>query len=329
MIVPGGSTPLVFEHFNSVDIQTRWVTLHGRRYFFASAGAPPTAMPQAGGVYLRPPDTDHSLAVISDRGVAPQTIVLKRVVVDGYLNALVYDIAPIKDGLLLVYASIEGLFQMVGRPSGESLTFTPPQRIHTDGRMVHSVQLRSSGDFVHLAWLTRCGSTDSTLTYMRRPSASATQPVWDAPQVISATAADATCLVADGKMIHICWTDHRFRTGVWTSVNGTKLFLCRSANGGASFEEPLLLSARSDERDIPAQALLVPGNTAMLLLWRNSPSLSVLADWNVGLLDYDKRLLSTAGDVSEKALTDAFANRMTRLMRDASADARQAAVDVD
>ena len=308
----------VFEDFNNITVASRAVDFGGRRYFFFSAVLPGVKID--GGT-----DLSHTLVYIPEIGDSTQVVLLPDVKTAPGPKRLEFDVVARDDAIVLVYAAVDGLYQMFGRAQTESLVFSPPERIHPAAGGASRLQLARSGSVLHLLWIgsetpARTAGGSAALLYMRQVEPSAR---WEDAIPISTTPGSSATLLVENEDVYVCWSDHRFRSKTWdTYKNAAKAFIRKSRDGGRSFLAPVLLSKRSDENETHHEVLLFPSAQSLLILWqqpRTDKGNVVQAydqKWQVSSLDRDLKVLRVGGSIPTGFLRGQYGLRMRTILAD-------------
>jgi len=227
-----------------------------------------------------------------------------------------FDAAPCGERLLVVYGtpsdaygSPSALRQVWGTWGADGLELGPPEVIFESergDRRVFDVQLLETegGGRVDLVFQFGPQLVHSSLTEGAE--------LWARPSVLSETALPGSAsLVVEGQRIQVAWSDQRYETMEgWAPINGRKLMLCSSADGGASFGDPVLIGSKDRRSDAVARTYLALLGDVPILFAKDDGT----DRWARYVLDRDLQGYSTLEPVPESDLERAFEARMRPLL---------------
>lgn len=225
-----------------------------------------------------------------------------------------FDVAPCGERLLVVYGTPSDAYgspsylrQAWGTLTGDGLEFSPPAVIfegEAGDIRVFDVQLLESEGRVDLLW-----QMGERLAYS---SVAKGESTWAEAQVLSETSRSRSAsLASEGSRIYVAWSDRRYESMEgWAFINGEKLMLCQSTDGGASFGEAVLLGSKSQRSDSHGRTLLAFRGEDPLLFAQQVEAVR----WDRFVLDVDLSGYASLEPVSRSQLKAAYEARLRPLL---------------
>jgi hypothetical protein len=259
----------------------------------------------------------HTLAVLDVDGGMREQVLLRNVEGGHSDAALDFEAVPFGDDVVLVYATIDAVERIVGRPTNDGFEFSKPEVVHRPRSPARDLRLAATPDRLHLVWTESAGAgADQTLHY-----ASSTGPdvPWSPPVTLSATVrpSSANLLSNDGE-VFVAWIDMRLDAAPYRDADTGRIMAAVSDDGGEGFSRPFVISDLNDPNDTAGQLLVTMSMQDVVVYWSRDPDLAWPDRWSKAILDPGRRVIKPVGEVGGKELLAACRKRVTSYLGDRS-----------
>jgi hypothetical protein len=268
----------------------------------------------------------HTIVVLDVDGSMQERVLVKNVE-GGHADApLEYQVAAVDDGVLVVYATIDSIFQIVGRPAADGLAYSKPQLVYRLQAPALDLGLATSPDRLHLVW-TQPGE-DPEHRALHYVSSTGPGADWSAPTAIAQSAQPFTTnLLTQDQTIFVAWTDGRFDTRAAPASRPGRVMVAASRDEGATFSRPVVISDLTDADDTAAQLLVTLSGRDLVVYWSSQPPPAWPQLWSRAVLDPDLEVVTPAGELAGDDLLAAYSERMASVLDDRSSRTRSASAD--
>ncbi|MFC1896155.1 hypothetical protein ACFL0Q_05785 [Thermodesulfobacteriota bacterium] len=298
----------LFQTSRSATLNTHLVQFENRSYFFSSHNI--------GGSRV------HWLGFINTQGKPIETIISDSIQVRKNQRPLMFDVKAFQGRIYLVYAAVDGLFQLIGIPEGNTLKFTSPKRIRLFIRSteVYYLQLACTDAKLHLFWSEERSTILGKKNELYYSQKKKSKDKWRTRKALSKSLNRGECNVAThGKDIFIVWSDSRFKNANFNLIqywysNKSKALITRSSNEGKSFSRATAINKVDDEDDLAYQIYLALMDNKPIVLWTDSSSYSLTADRKYAILSNDIKHMISNGTVTWRKLEQAYMKRMNSIL---------------
>jgi len=298
----------LFQPSRSITLITHLVQFENDSYFFASHAI--------GGSRV------HWLGFINTQGKPIETIISDSIQVRKNQRPLMFDVKAFQEKIYLVYAAVDGLFQLIGIPNGNTITFTSPKRIRLfiKPTEVYYLQLASTDAKLHLFWSEERSTIRGKKNKLYYSQKKKSKDKWRTRKVLSKTLNRGECNVAThGKDIFIVWSDSRFKNANFNLVkywysNNSKVLIRKSSNEGRSFSSVTVINKVDDEDDLASQIYLGLMDNKPIVLWIDSVSHDLTADRKYAVMTNDIKHMISSSTVTWKKLEQAYIKRMNSIL---------------
>ena len=251
----------------------------------------------------------HTIAVLDVDG-GMQEHVLVRNVEGGRSNAaLEMQVVIFGSDVVVVYATIDRIYEIVGRPVGNGFKFSRPRAVHKPQVPAFDLCLAPSAERLHLLW-TQPGDTpdDRTLHYA---GAAGSDSDWSAPIVITLAARPGTAnLLANGGEIFVAWIDARFVGAATAQAPLGSIMAAVSRDDGVTFSRPVMITDPTDPGDTAAQLLLTTNGQDLVVYSSREPGPAWPGSWNRATLQRSLQVVTPGGEIAGEDLLAAYSDRM-------------------
>jgi hypothetical protein len=264
----------------------------------------------------------HTIAAVDvDGGMRGQILV--RNAEGGRSNApLEMGAVPVGADVVVVYATMDSILRIVGRPVGGSFEFSRPQLVHRPEVPALDLRLRTSPGGLHLVW-TQPGDTSAHRT-LHHATAADPDASWSVPTTISETALPGTAnLVTDGGDIFVLWADGRLDGLASPDAPTGRIMALASRDEGVTFSRPIMISDPTDSGDTAAQLLATLSGQDLIVYWSRDPGPAWPQRWSKARLDRDLESVTPGGELAGEELLAAYSRRMTSVFDEGSGPARR------
>jgi len=300
----------LFETSRATTMHSHLVQFENKGYYFTSLSI--------GGSRV------HWLGFINTHGKPIETIISDSIQVRKNHRPVMFDVKAFQGKIYLVYAAVDGLFQQIGIPKGNTIQFTSPKRIRLfiKSTEVYYLQLACTDAKLHLFWseerLTILGKKNQLYYSQKKRS----KDKWRIRKTLSKTLdrGKRKCNVAThGKDIFIVWSDSRFKNANFNLVqfwysNRSKALIRKSSNEGRSFSRATVISNVDDEDDLASQIYLGLMGNQPIVFWINSFSYSLTDDRKYAILSNDIKHMTSSGTITWKKLKQAYMKRINNIL---------------
>ncbi len=231
----------------------------------------------------------------------------------GYHRQLMFEVASFGGEIVLVYATVDAIMQMVGAPTDAGLEFSEPALLRRVANHVVDLRLAPSTNQLHLLWTE--GGVRGYEGKLYYASTLSPRGGWSEPQRFSETANTNTAnLVADHRRLTVAWSDFRFRERRWDSyTNDGQVFVLHSVDEGTSWSRPLLVEVWSKKVNGAARLFAtLDADRNIVLCWSAEAAPRWSGHWHVGILERHSTVLTRGGTISSEQLLGSYANRMAK-----------------
>jgi hypothetical protein len=259
----------------------------------------------------------HTVAVLDvDGGMREQVLV--RNAEGGRADApLEMQVVSVAGDVVVVYATIDSILQIVGRPAGNGFEFSRPRVLHKLEVPPLDLRLRASPDRLHLAW-TQPGDASAYRT-LHHASAAGPEAVWSVPTTITETALPGTAnLLTDDGEVFALWADGRFVAATSQRPSAGRVMAVASRDDGVTFSRPIMISDPTDSSDTAAQLLVTMSGQDLVVYSSPDPGPAWAEHWNTTILDRSLRVATPGGELAGDALHAAYSKRMASVLDDRS-----------
>jgi len=251
----------------------------------------------------------HTIAVLDVDGGMQEHVLIRNAEGGRPGAALEMQVATVGSDVVVVYATIDTIYEIVGRPVDNGFKFSRPRAVHQPQVPALDLCLVPTAERLHLVW-TQPGETldDRTLHY-----ASATGPDsdWSAPIVITPTARPGTAnLMADGGEIFVAWIDARFVGAATGQAPLGSIMAAVSRDDGVTFSRPIMITDPTDPGDTAAQLLLTTNGQDLVVYSSREPWPAWPASWNRAMLQRNLQVVTPEGEIAGEDLLAAYSDRM-------------------
>ena len=298
----------LFQASRSTTLNTHLVQFENQSYFFASHNI--------GGSRV------HWLGFINTHGKPIETIISDSIQVRKNQRPLMFDVKAFQGKIYLVYAAVDGLFQLIGIPKGNTIKFTSPKRIRLFIRYteVYYLQLASTDAKLHLFWSEERSTILGKKNKLYYSQKKKSKDKWRTRKALSKTLNRGKCNVAThGKDIFVVWSDSRFKNANFNLVqywysNKSKALIRKSSNEGRSFSRATVINKVDDEDDLASQIYLGLMDNKPIVLWIDSFSYSLTDDRKYAVLSNDIKYMISSSTVTWRKLEQAYMKRMNSIL---------------
>jgi hypothetical protein len=268
----------------------------------------------------------HTIVVLDVDGGNREHILVRNVEGGRSDVPLEMQVEPVGAEVLLVYASTDSIFQIVGRPTQRGFEFSEPQVVHETDAPALDLCLGASPDAIHLVW-TQAGKTPGHRS-LRYASTTGPGAAWSEPTEVSLTARPyAANLAIDGPEIFVAWIDGRFDGTAPPAPRPGRVMVVTSRDEGKAFSRPVVISDLHDPSGAAAQLILALGEPELVVYWSADPPPKWPDHWHRAALDRDLEVVTDEGRVNGKDLLAAYTARMTGVFEGTVAAERTAAAE--
>jgi hypothetical protein len=264
----------------------------------------------------------HTIAALDVDG-AMREHVLVRNAEGGQSDApLEMQVVPVGGDVIVVYATIDSILEIVGRLVGNGFEFSKPRVVYKTGVPAFDLCLAPSPDRLHLVW-TQPGATATHRT-LHYASSTGPDAEWSVPRTITETALPSTAnLLADGRDIFAAWADGRFVPTGSQGPSAGKVMAVASHDEGVTFTRPTMISDPADPGDTTAQLLITTSGRDLVVYSSPDPGPTWPVRWNRATLDRSLEGVTPGGELAGEELLTAYSTRMTSVLEDRSGAGRQ------
>ena len=298
----------LFETSRSTTLNSHLVQFANQSYFFVSHNT--------GGSRV------HWLGFINTQAKPVETIISDSIWVRKNHRPLMFDVKAFQGKIYLVYAAVDGLFQLIGMPKGNTIKFTSPKRIRLFIRSteVYYLQLASTDAKLHLFWSEERSTIlgkENRLYYSQKKKS---KDKWRTRKALSKTLNRGECNVAThGKDMFVVWCDSRFKKGNFNLIqhwysNKSKALITKSSNEGKSFSRATVINKVDDEDDLASQIYLGLMDNKPIVFWIDSFSYSLTDDRKYAVLSNDIKQMISSSTVTWRKLEQAYMKRMNSIL---------------
>jgi hypothetical protein len=222
-------------------------------------------------------------------------------------------VVPVGGDVLVVYATLDSILQIVGRPERGGFKFSRPQRVYKLRRPALDLRLASSSNRLHLLW-TQPGLVD-TCRRLLYATADGPDAGWSVPKPISATALPETAnLLADRSEVFAAWADSRFGPDGSGEPAAGKVMVAASRDEGVTFSEPVMISDPDDAEDTAAQLLVTKSGQDLVAYSSPQPGPDWPGRWRRVTADRSLEHVTPGGELTGEELLAAYGKRMAGVL---------------
>ena len=300
----------LFETSRSITLNSHLVQFENRGYFFASQSI--------GGSRV------HWLGFINTQGNPVETIISDSIQVGKNHRPVMFDVKAFQGKIYLIYAAVDGLFQLIGIPKGNTIQFTSPKRIRLFIRSteVCYLQLACTDTKLHLFWSEERSTILGKKNKLYYSQKKKSKDKWRIRKTLSKTLnrGKGKCNVAaHGKDIFIVWSDSRFKNAHFNLVqywysNRSKALIRKSSNEGRSFSKATVINNVDNEDDLASQIYLGLMDNQPIVFWIDSFSYSLTDDRKYAILSNDIKHMISSGTITWRKLKQAYMKRINNIL---------------
>ena len=264
----------------------------------------------------------HWLGFINTQGKPVETIISDSIWVGKNHLPLMFDVKAFQGKIYLVYAAVDGLFQLIGIPKGNTIKFNSPKRIRLFIRSteVYYLQLACTDTKLHLFWSEERSSILGKKNKLYYSQKKKSKDEWKTRNALSKTLNRGECNVAThGKDIFIAWSDSRFENAHFNLIqywysNISKALIIKSSNEGKSFSRATVINKVDDEDDLAFHIYLGLMDSKPIVFWVNTTTYNLTGDHKYAILSNDIKHMISSSTVTWKKLEQAYMKRMNSIL---------------
>ncbi len=224
-------------------------------------------------------------------------------------------VVSIGSDVVVVYATIDSILQIVGRPGDGGYEFSRPRVVHKLEVPPLDLRLRASPGRLHLVW-TQPGEAPAHRT-LHHAGAAGPGEAWSVPTTITPTALPGTAnLLADGSEVFLLWADGRSVAAASQRPAAGRVMAVVSRDDGATFSRPVMISDPTDPADTAAQLLVTVSGEDLVVYSSPDAGPAWAEHWNSTIVDRSLRVATPGGDLAGDVLRAAYTRRMASVLGD-------------
>lgn len=246
---------------------------------------------------------NHKISMLIDEGERVEQVVVPGVEA-GRADAPLEMVAAVIGGqLVLVYASADSIYAIVGGADADGIALSPPGLLRKTPVPAADLRLAASGGRAILAWSEppQVGAASPLRVVSSEGGVTGLSGV---PHALTETLRPGTAtLLVDGDDVHVAWVDLRFDP---MKTDAGRIMIAPSHDGGATFGEPTVISDLREAGDVAARIYLGIGDDGLVVFAANPPGVPWPETWSALTVDSTLRTAAPAGQIAGRDLLAAY-----------------------